>query len=84
MNDEFYIVTDSGMTFHRYRTFLEEHAKLLIPYWKDGEVANENHRYYLRGVYPHSSSSSREVAILQDIQTKQVVLVNRSYVIREE
>lgn len=84
MYEDFYIVTNKDHTFDRYVTFLEKHADSLMPYWKDQGLPNESHRFYLKGIHDHSTMSNIRIAILQDIQTKQVFLVDSKYITREE
>jgi len=84
MNETLYIVTDTGQTFDTYVTFIETYVKLLRPYWQPRAIPKKSHRFYLRGIYSHLSINRMQVAILQDVQTKQIYLVDNNYIKKEE
>lgn len=72
-----YKVINSGDCYSTYSNFLEHYRPDLIEYHEWGGSPDTNgHRYYVLGMFNHLIRSDRKVAIIQDIQTRQVYIMD--------
>lgn len=80
---DIYKITIVERAFPTYRRFLQHYYPELLDLYAEGKLPSASHRFYLIGKHGHLTFSSKIVAVLQDIQTQKVFLINTTAIEKE-